>query len=434
MLNLRGKTVAILGAGRSGRAAAALAQTCGAEVCVFDAAAEISGMPEGVKTHFGADVSTGESFCSDIVVLSPGIETGSDFVQAFAKKSDAVWGEIELAYRCFQGKIIAITGTNGKTTTTELVDTLVRACGLTCAPCGNYGTPFSEVVIMDEPPQVVALELSSFQLETIDEFRADARIWLNFSPDHMDRYHSVEEYRAAKLRIFENLGEFDLLIVRAGEDLGDLARHATTFSAEEDADWSFSEGEIFHGGEPFVTMAETRLHGRHNAENVMAACAAVEAVAPLTLETAREALRHYAPPKHRCELIRTLDGVFYLNDSKATNLHAMESAIKSQDQPIVLIAGGKEKGLDYRPAAELFAGRVRAALVFGQIGPLLKDVFSPVVDCQQFETLPEAIKAARAQAEVGNVVLFSPGTSSFDQFTGYEQRGDVFREVVLALR
>lgn len=434
MLNLRGKTVAILGAGRSGRAAAALARTCGAEVTVFDGSSEISGMPEGVKTHPGADVSTGESFSSDLVVISPGIETGCDFVQAFAKNSGALWGEIELAFRCFEGKIIAITGTNGKTTTTELVDVLVRASGLTCVSCGNYGTPFAEVVLMPEPPQVVALELSSFQLETIQDFRADARVWLNFSADHMDRYRSVEDYRAAKLRIFENLGEFDLVIVRAGEDLGDFAKDAITFSAEMDADWTFTDGEILHEGEPFITMSKTRLHGRHNAENVMAACAAVEAVAPLTSDTAREALRHYAPPKHRCELIRTLDGVFYLNDSKATNLHAMESAIKSQDQQIVLIAGGKEKGLDYHPAAALFAGRVRAAVVFGQISGTLREIFSPVVACELVETLPEAIKVARAVAKPGDVVLFSPGTSSFDQFSGYEQRGDIFREVVLALR
>ncbi|MGE9268624.1 MAG: UDP-N-acetylmuramoyl-L-alanine--D-glutamate ligase [Verrucomicrobiales bacterium] len=432
MLDLHGQKIAVLGAGRSGRAAASLARACGAaEVTIYDGAEEITDLPEGVLACPGADVETGRATQSDLVVLSPGITTESAFVRAFAANSGVLWGEIELAYRCFGGEIVAITGTNGKTTTTELVETLVRAGGRSCVACGNYGRTFSEVVLAEEVPEVVALELSSFQLETVREFRAKARIWLNFSADHMDRYATLDEYRSAKMRIFERLAADDLVVARAGEELGDLAARVTRFSAEEAADWSLREGVIMRGGEELVAMERTRLYGRHNAENVMAAWAAAEAVSNLTAEAAREALRAYAPPKHRCELIRTLDGVFYLNDSKATNLHAMESAIKSQDRPIVLIAGGKEKGLDYGPAAELLAGRVREAVVFGEIGEKLRGLFSSSVPTTRVATLAEAVAAARAGARAGEVVLFSPGTSSFDQFSGYEARGDAFRELVL---
>ncbi|MDB4538155.1 Mur ligase family protein, partial [Akkermansiaceae bacterium] len=190
MLNLTGQTVAILGAGRSGQAAAALALHCGASVTVYDAG-EISKVPAGCDQVSGATIETGRAVNVDIVVTSPGIETGGEFVQAFAEGSGALWGEIELAWRCFPGRTIAITGTNGKTTTTELVRELVKATGRTCVACGNYGVPLAEVVLADEVPEVIALELSSFQLETIDAFKPDAVIWLNFSADHMDRYSSL---------------------------------------------------------------------------------------------------------------------------------------------------------------------------------------------------------------------------------------------------
>ncbi|MEN8773882.1 MAG: Mur ligase family protein, partial [Akkermansiaceae bacterium] len=190
MLNLTGKTVAVLGAGRSGRAAALLAEHCGARVTIYDSR-------EG-KGAVVADSSTALEVNADLVVVSPGIETNGDFVQSFAKGSGALWGEVELAWRCYAGKTIGITGTNGKTTTTELVRDLVEATGKSCVACGNYGVPLSEVVLYEFPPEVISLELSSFQLETIVNFKPDVVIWLNFSADHMDRYHSIGEYREAK--------------------------------------------------------------------------------------------------------------------------------------------------------------------------------------------------------------------------------------------
>jgi len=290
-------------------------------------------------------------------------------------------------------------------------------------------------VLQANPPAVVSLELSSFQLETIRTLHPVVAIWLNFAPDHMDRYPTVEAYRAAKLRIFENQTAADTVVVRSGENLPELAARVVTFSTTEStADW-YSDGRtIGHGGEAWLDMdRDTSLRGLHNAENTMAALAACHALGISSMNM-REALHGYAPPPHRCELIRTLDGVEYLNDSKATNLHALESALRSQTRPVVLIAGGKEKGLDYSPVIPLLAKKALAVVTFGQIARPLADLFGSAVSCESVSTLADAVKAARSLAPRGSTVLLSPGTSSFDQFTGYEQRGNAFRDLVHQLR
>jgi len=418
MLDLTGKSVAVLGAGRSGQAAAVLAAHCGAAVTIYDsreAPGAVLATPES-----GKEVNV------DLVVVSPGIETLGDFVQSFADGSGALWGEVELAWRCYEGHTIGITGTNGKTTTTELVRDLVEASGKSCVACGNYGVPLSEVVLYENVPQVIALELSSFQLETIVDFKADAVIWLNFSPDHMDRYQSVEEYRNAKLRILENITESTPVVVRVGEDLPAKGT-VITFSTEQPADWSLRTDDVCCGEEKFVTMSETRLRGLHNAENIMAACAVLP---DLTPEVASHALSRYSPPEHRCELVDVIAEVEYLNDSKATNLHALESALRSQTRPTILIAGGKDKGLDYQPLAPVLNKRAKQLVCFGEIGAALSAIFSKVVQCDVVETLQEAVTLAAGTALPGDTVLLSPGTSSFDQFKSYEARGDAFKAAV----
>ncbi|WP_193213417.1 UDP-N-acetylmuramoyl-L-alanine--D-glutamate ligase [Luteolibacter marinus] len=434
-MTLTGKNVVILGAGRSGRAAAALAVREGATVHVHDAAAEIKDMPAGLDLHPSAGEATGRDTRCDLLVVSPGIDTYGPLVAAYSAGAGEVIGETEFASRYYKGRIIGITGTNGKTTTTELVDRILNAGGHLAAPCGNYGPPLSEVVLRDPVPTAVALELSSFQLETICGFRPDVAVWLNFAPDHMDRYPTVEAYFEAKLRIFENQRPSDTAVVRAGEKVPPLRTKVITFSTEDpSADW-FSDGRrITRCGETVLDLeTSTRMRGLHNAENAMAAIAACEAIG-VPIGAAATALDGYAPPLHRCELVRTLDGVEYLNDSKATNLHALESALRSQTRPVVLIAGGKEKGLDYAPVVPLLAKHAVAAVTFGQIAGPLAAVFSGAVPSEQVSTLAEAVETARRLAPRGATVLLSPGTSSFDQFSGYEQRGDVFREIVLNLR
>jgi UDP-N-acetylmuramoylalanine--D-glutamate ligase len=437
MMNLADKQVAILGVGRSGRAAAALALREGARVTAWDLAGPeaFDSMPLGVEIHPHATEAEGEALVSDLLVVSPGIDTYGSYVAAFSKQAGEVIGEVELAARFFTGRIVGITGTNGKTTTTELIERILSHASLGGTACGNYGIPFAEVVMQASPPQVVSLELSSFQLETISTLHPVVAVWLNFAPDHMDRYPTVDAYRMAKLRLFHNQTANDTAVVRAGEALPQLAAKLVTFSTvDPTADW-YSEGRTLqYAGETLLDMdQDTSLRGLHNAENAMAALAACQALG-VSPQAMRQALQGYAPPPHRCELIRTLDGVEYLNDSKATNLHALESALRSQTRPVILIAGGKEKGLDYTPLVALLTAKVLAVVTFGQIARPLADLFSKAVSCESVSTLADAVATARSLAPRGSTVLLSPGTSSFDQFTGYEQRGNTFRDLVHQLR
>ena len=432
-MDLTGKHIAILGAARSGRAAAMVGLREGARVSVWDLAGDevFADMPAGVESHPHATAEQGAEVVADLLVTSPGIDSYGPYVAAFSRHAGEVIGEVELAARFYQGDIIGITGTNGKTTTTELVARILAHAGMGGTPCGNYGTPFAEVVLQHNPPAAVALELSSFQLETIRTLHPRVTVWLNFAPDHMDRYPSVDAYRAAKLRIFLNQQRDDTAIIRSGEILPPLAPKVITFSTTDPrADW-FSDGHlVFHAGETCLDMDhETGLRGLHNAENAMAAMAACHAMG-IAASTMRDALHGYAPPPHRCELIRTLDGVEYLNDSKATNLHALESALRSQTRPVVLLAGGKDKGLDYSSLLPLLREKALATVTFGQIARPLAALFSEAVPSESVATLADAVAAARSLAPRGSTILLSPGTSSFDQFAGYEQRGNTFRDLV----
>lgn len=432
-MTLTGKNVVILGAGRSGRAAAALALREGAVVAVYDEAATISGFADEVALHPSASAELGAAVTSDLLIVSPGIDTYGPLVAAFSQHAGKVVGEMEFAWNYYDGFTIAITGTNGKTTTTEIISQILNVSGITCVPCGNYGKPLAEVVMEAPMPEVISLESSSFQLETIDRFKPHVAVWLNFAPDHMDRYPTVESYRQAKLRIFENQDADCLAIVRSGESLPTISAKVVTFSTEvETSDWHSNGITIEHADREVLHVEkDTCLRGLHNAENIMAAVAACEAYGkPLDLKAA---FADYVPPPHRCELVRTLDGVEYLNDSKATNLHALESALRSQTRPVVLIAGGKEKGLDYRPVIPLLQQKAIAAVTFGQIAEPLGAVLQQGVATTVVNSLEEAVASARKLAPRGSTILFSPGTSSFDMFSGYEHRGITFRNLVQQL-
>lgn len=435
-MNLQGKHVAILGAGRSGRAAARLARREGARVTMYDTGVipPLDPADEGISLHPNVTEADGAACECDVLVVSPGIDTYGPFVAAFAKNAGEVIGEVELAARYFPGVIVGITGTNGKTTTTELIQRVLEAGGYTARACGNYGVPFAEVVLENPVPTAVSLELSSFQLETIATLRPKVSVWLNFAPDHMDRYPTVEAYFEAKKRIFLNQTEEDVAIIRAGEPLGALMPRVLQFSTDgSEADYTSDGHSVLRKHEFLMSLDETQMRGLHNAENAMAALAVADALG-IPQEAARKAMAGYAPPLHRCELIRTLDGVEYLNDSKATNLHALVSALRSQTRPVVLVAGGKEKGLDYRPVLPLLREKALASVTFGQIGEALGKLFSEAVPTQRAETFEKAVELARAAAPRGSTVLFSPGTSSFDMFSGYEARGNAFRDLVHNLR
>lgn len=430
--NLLGKNIAILGAGRSGRAAAAIALREGGLVTVYDSGGEerLADFPAGVRTCAGFCENHLGDFEADLAVISPGIDTYSPLIQAIARKTKLI-GETQFGAYFFDGGIIGITGTNGKTTTTELVSLILKEAGHGGTPCGNYGAPLCEILLQPDIPKTIALELSSFQLETIDDFCPKVSIWLNFAADHMDRYPTIDAYKSAKLNIFKNQTAADTIVTRFGEDIGSHQPKIVTFSTESrEADY-FSDGiTIMKGASILLDLeAGTSLRGLHNAENAMAAIAACIAygIEPSLIPAA---LVDYAPPPHRCELIRTLDGVEYINDSKATNLHALQCALRSQTRPVVLIAGGKDKELDYSPLLPLLSKQAISIVTFGEIARPLAEIFSTSVPSTPVHSLTEAIDCARSLAPRGSTILLSPGTSSFDQFTGYEQRGDTFRHFV----
>lgn len=430
---LQGIKVAVLGAGSSGKAAAKLALAHGAQVCVFDSAESVANWDEDLPLKLSATPQCGVDYAAELVVISPGIESDCAFVQAFALGAKEVIGELELACRFYKGKIIAITGTNGKTTTTGLVEAMLTAHGISTVACGNYGLPVAMAVQMQPVPEVLALEVSSFQLETVKDFHPDVAIWLNFAPDHTDRYLNVVDYYNAKLRIFENMTPLDLAVVRAGEHLPALPCEPVCFSTVgTDATAYYQGGKIWLGSIEAMDLRGSPLEQRHNAENVMAALLACMRVG-VSIESASRGVQAFHLLGHRCEIVRVLRGVTWINDSKATNLHAVESALCSQDSTVVLIAGGKDKGLDYLPLSPVLERKVRATVVFGEIKEQLYKDFSPVVPTYKADTLEQCVSKAHELAHVGDVVLLSPGTSSFDMFTGYVQRGQVFCQAVHAL-
>jgi UDP-N-acetylmuramoylalanine--D-glutamate ligase len=308
---------------------------------------------------------------------------------------------------------------------------MLKGCGVKTVSAGNIGPAFSARVRQSSELDVMTLEVSSFQLETIRRFRAQIAVWLNFAPDHLDRYKSMEEYYAAKIRIFENQTEEDFAIVKLGERLPPLKARVITFSAyATGGDFELRDGVIHHHGAPVLAMTDTHLRGAHNAENLMATLA-VGMVRGLTFEQMRKPLCEYRPLPHRCEPVRILNGVEWVNDSKGTNLDSVEKALMSETRPVVLIAGGKDKGFEYDSLTKLVAEKCRAAVLMGEMADRIEQLWSGALPCKNAgRSLEKAVALAREIAQPGDVVLFSPGTSSFDMFKNYAERGNLFRTLV----
>ncbi len=438
-MRYQNKNVAVLGAGLSGAASALLLKTEGAHVTVLDSADEkrllkttIDNLrAQNIRVIFGAEADR-DSSNYDFVVTSPGIDPESALGRNFSRVE--IIGELELGWACVgETPIIAITGTNGKTTTTELLAQMLNACGQRTIACGNIGKPLAEVAREGKKYDVLTVEVSSFQLETIKNFKPSVAIWLNFAPDHLDRYRSVAEYRAAKLRIFENQTAEDVAIVNAIESLPELKAQKIRFSAYTDrADFRLVEGAIVYRDNPVLRLSDTKLRGSHNIENLMAALAAGMSRG-LSFEKMVPSLSAYEPQPHRCEFVRQVAGVDYINDSKATNLDAVEKALLAQTKSVVLIAGGKDKGFDFKPLRELVRQKARLSILIGEMAKRIADDWSDAVPTEMAGSLAAAVDQAHARAKAGEVVLFSPGTSSFDMFKSYADRGDQFRALVQAL-
>ncbi len=439
-MRYKNQKVAVLGAGLSGTAAALLLKAEGAKVTVLDNAEEKNLLKstidnlraQGIRVICGPSADE-DSTIYQLAVLSPGIDPAAPLARNFSSRKVEMIGELELGWRSCELPVIAVTGTNGKTTTTELLAQMLNACGQRTIACGNIGKPLSEVAREKNSFDVLTVEVSSFQLEMIQTFRPSISLWLNFAPDHLDRYRSVADYRAAKLRIFENQTEDNVAIVNASETLPKIRPRQITFSAYSDrADFRLAEGAIVYQNQIVLRLAETKLRGSHNIENLMATLATGVARG-LSFQQMVPPLCAYEPRPHRCEFVREVGGVGYVNDSKATNLDAVEKALRAQTKPIVLIAGGKDKGFTFDPLRPLVKEKVRSTILIGEMAESIAGAWSGAVKSEIANSLADAVERAHAIARPGDVVLFSPGTSSFDMFKSYADRGDQFRALVHAL-
>jgi UDP-N-acetylmuramoylalanine--D-glutamate ligase len=432
------KRVVVIGLGTSGEAAARLLAEQQKEVVVRDESGSVmlEQRAEGLRAlGVSVELASGlrlEDTRFDLGILSPGIDPARPLVHSLSQARVPLWSELELAYRFCECPLVAITGTNGKTTTTELCYAVLSAAGKRTSAAGNIGVALSDAVRRSAELDVMVVEASSFQLEAVVDFHPRIAALLNLTPDHMDRYRFADDYLSAKLRVFENQDENDFAILHASFGDMSLKAHRVTFSARgHAADYTLKKGVIHHRGRPVLDMARTKLHGLHNAENAMVAMA-VGHIYGIDEKVICGALAEYRPAPHRCEMVAEINGVRYINDSKATNTDAVAMALRSQAGPVVLIAGGKDKGFAFDDLADLVAERCRAVFLIGETAPAIEKAWGRE-RCRRMPDLASAVREAAKVAEAGDVVLLSPACSSFDMFKSYADRGEQFRKAVQSL-
>jgi UDP-N-acetylmuramoylalanine--D-glutamate ligase len=431
---------------RSGQAAARLLAGRGEAVAGVDCAS-----PEGAAGLRGAGVEVvldtdgiGQLDGVRTVVKSPGVPAEAPVIAAARERGVTIVGELELGWRAIPNRFLAVTGTNGKTTTVELLGHMYRSAGEPVAVAGNIGTPLASLAADIEPDATVVCEASSFQLEDTEYFAPECGVFLNLAPDHLDRHADLDTYLAAKLRIFANQGNDDIAIFNAddpslaGTDLGGCGRRiAFCRGAGPDCEVALAEGTIFYDGEPLVRAAELGLIGEHNAANAMAAAAAALAMG-LDRDAVREGLRSFAGVPHRLEPVAEVDGVRFVNNSKATNVASTVVALRAFDGGVHAILGGSDKGEPFAPLAAPLAETCAACYLIGATADRLAVELAGVLDAgvplHRCADLEAAVRAAAEAARPGEVVLLSPACASFDSFADFEQRGDRFREIVRELR
>lgn len=451
MIELANKQVLVIGLGSSGQAACRLLRKRLAQVTAIDQAdtAELRSEAErlralGVRVKLGVSESPRRAF--DLAVVSPGVPLELPLFQALRRKQVPLIGELELGYQLSYCLNIAITGTNGKTTTTELVTRMLLHNHRKTVAAGNIGLPLCAVAEQSRDLDFLTLEVSSFQLETIQYFRPAIAVLLNITPDHLDRYSSMNDYVCAKARLFSNQQPFDWAIIQS-EALAQIRSldlpvpgKVITFSANNRrADLILDHGLIVSRlpdwTGPLLDMDACQVRGPHNAENLMAALA-VGRVLRIPLRQMAEALTSYQPASHRCEQVAELNGVKFVNDSKATNLDALAKALHTMPESkrgqanVLLIAGGKDKGLPYHDIGPLLAQRVKHAYLLGDMREKLRAAWSLFTPCTVVSSLLEAVSKAYENAKSEDVVLLSPACSSFDMFRNYQHRGEEFRRAV----
>jgi UDP-N-acetylmuramoylalanine--D-glutamate ligase len=447
--SLAGRTVTVVGLARSGVAACRMLHALGARVTGTDARAADALTPEaralsseGVRLvlggHPGAAFETAE-----LVVVSPGVPADHPALVDCRARGVPVLGEVELAYRTMTAEFVAITGTNGKTTTTALTGALLRESGRPVLVGGNIGRPLAAEALTFAGDGWVVAEVSSFQLETTDAFRPHVAAVLNVTPDHLDRHGSLPAYAEAKARIFRAQGRGDWAVLNA-DDAGASALASRVGARQL---WFSRLRPVPQGTwvrDGWVTLrigpedrqvcpvSDISLRGAHNLENVLAAtaCAGALGVVPARLGAA---IRAFRAVSHRLEWVRERAGVAFYNDSKGTNVDATLKALAAFDEPIVLIAGGRDKGQRFDALADAARGRVKAAVLIGEGRATMGPALRPVTRVEEAGSMGEAVRRAAALAAAGDVVLLSPACASFDLFRDYEHRGEVFTEEVRAL-
>lgn len=448
MMDLKGKKVLVVGLGKSGLAAALFLRRKGAQVTVSDVrsaeslAHEIPALlEEGIMVEAG-----GHGLLTfrrqDLIVVSPGVPLDTPELAQVRKFGLPVIGELELAARFLNGKVLAITGSNGKTTTTALLGAILKEAGIPVLVGGNIGVPVVSLIDESEAQTWSVLEVSSFQLESTEEFHPNIAVILNITPDHLDRHGSFENYARAKERIFAAQSQSDAVVLNA-----DNARTAQAASRTSARVYWFSiehsvgqgawveEGYVVYRGERaasverVMSLSRIPLKGEHNVENVVAAvCAARQAGA--SAAAIGRAIEKFHAVEHRLEFVATVNGVEFYNDSKATNVDATAKAVAAFHTGIHLILGGKDKGSDYTALTPLLRERVRSVYTIGTAAAKIESQLRGVVSLHSCETLEKAVAAATSAARPGDVVLLAPACSSFDQFESYEHRGRVFKELV----
>jgi UDP-N-acetylmuramoylalanine--D-glutamate ligase len=444
-VELKNKRVLVVGVARTGVATALFCVARGAIVTASDSRSEVEiGVAAGKLRDAGVSLELGghdkNTFTQqDLIIPSPGVPADSPLLQAAHANGVPIWSEIELAYRFRKGKLIGITGSNGKTTTTSLIEHILRSASFPTLLAGNIGTPLISCVDRMTHDTVTVVELSSFQLELIQEFRTDISVFLNLTPDHLDRHHTMDLYSKAKARIFENQREEDFAILNADDPgttpLAPTRPHVYWFSRKQRAaQGAFLRGDdiVFRndGKEEMVLRRdEVPLPGAHNLENVLAAIAAAR-IAGASAKAVAEGVRSFAGVEHRLEFVSEINGVRYYNDSKATNVDATLKALDAFPGRILVILGGKDKGSDYSPLQTALREKAILALLIGAAADKIASQIDGSVAIERPGTLDHAVEIASQAARAGDVVLLAPACASFDQFENYEHRGRVFKALV----
>jgi UDP-N-acetylmuramoylalanine--D-glutamate ligase len=448
-MELENKNILVVGVGVTGLAAARFLKTRGACVTVTDIASkaelgdvvtEIKAM--GIRLEFG-DHRTKTFTEADLIVLSPGVSDSLPSLQGARDKGIPILGEVELASRFIREPIIAVTGTNGKTTTTTLLGEMLKASGFTVFVGGNIGTPLIRYVEKGEKAQMIVAEVSSFQLDTIETFRPKIGVLLNITEDHLDRYADFKEYANAKGRIFDNQKTTDTAVLNGAD--ADVMRISKNVRSRK---WFFNAPSMIQAGATIdanrivchvgtrqdlhIERAMVKIWGHHNAENVAAASLATLA-AEGNMGGIQTAIKRFRGLPHRMEYVATKHRIRFFNDSKATNIDAVKKALCAFKEPVILIMGGRDKGGNFKALKTHIQRHVKKLVLMGEAASTIEAVLGNVTHTKTVATMHRAILTAREAASPGEVVLLSPGCTSFDQYGNYEERGEDFCNIVHSL-